>query len=223
MNAKMRSMTAVLAIAAAAMALGTGEARAGCGPAVARSAMTPAVYRSDQSAAHLVLTDFDDAPRPFDTPAITGLWKFVFTGQGNTGPAAMFNGQQVDAGFVTWHADGTELMNSGRAAVSGSFCMGVWKRVNPTTYHLNHWALSWVPDYHPGVSTWSWPLDEALEPLGPANIVETVTLGRDGDHYSGKFTLTQYLYDGTNVTDADPTKVAVVIQGVIAATRITAD
>lgn len=223
MNAKMRSMTAVLAVAIAAMALGTPEARAGCGPELARSAMHPAVYRNDAGAARLVLTDFDEWHGPFPGVAITGLWKFVFTGEGNTGPAAMFNGQQVDAGFVTWHDDGTELMNSGRAPVTGSFCMGVWKRVNATTYHLNHWALSWVPDYHPGESTWSWPLDEALQPLGPANIVETVSVDRSGNHYTGRFTLTQYLYDGTNVTDADPSKVALVVQGSVTATRITAD
>jgi len=223
MNAKMRSMIAVLAVAIAAMALGTTDARAGCGPELGRSAMTPAVYRSERSAGQLLLTDFDEGRAPFAVPGITGLWKFVFTGEGNTGPAAMFNGQQVDAGFVTWHADGTELMNSGRAPVSGSFCMGVWKRVDPTTYRLNHWALSWVPDYHPGVSTWSWPLDEALQPLGPANITETVSLDRSGDHYTGRFTLTQYRYDGTNVTDADPTKVALVIQGSVTGTRITAD
>ncbi len=222
MKAKMRSLTAVFAVACAALALGTQDARAGCGPETARSAMTPAVYRMDRAGA-LLQTDFEDWRGPLVTSPITGLWKFTFTGQGNTGPAAMFNGQPVDAGFVTWHDDGTELMNSGRAPVSGSFCMGVWKRTSPTTYRLNHWALSWVPDYHPGTTTWSWPLDEALEPLGPTNIQETVTLAGDQNHYTGKFTLTQYQYDGTNVTDAEPTKVALVIVGVISATRITAD
>jgi hypothetical protein len=76
---------------------------------------------------------------------------------------------------------------------------------------------------HPGVSTWSWPLDEALQPLGPTNITQTVSVDRTGNHYSGHSTLTQYVYDGTNVTDADPTKVALVIQGSVTATRITAD
>jgi hypothetical protein len=226
MNATIRTMTAVLAVACAAMTLGTQEARAGCGPDT-RGAMTPAVYRMDRpggdGGARLLLTDFEDWRGPLVNAPITGLWKFTFTGQGNTGPAAMFNGQPVDAGFVTWHDDGTELMNSGRAPVSGSFCMGVWKRTSPTTYRLNHWALSCVPDYHPGITTWSWPLDEALQPLGPTNIQETLTMAGDQNHYSGRFTLTQYEYDGTNVTDAEPTKVALVIVGVVSATRITAD
>lgn len=67
------------------------------------------VYREERSAAHLLLTDFDDSHGPFADAALTGLLKFVFTRQGNTGPAA-------------------------------------------------------------------------LQPLGPTNIVETVTLGRDADH-----------------------------------------
>lgn len=81
------------------------------------------VYREERSAAHLLLTDFDDSHGPFANAAITGLLKFVFTGQGNTGPATMFNGRAGER-----------------------------------------------------------QLDEALQPLGPTNIVETVTLGRDTDH-----------------------------------------
>jgi hypothetical protein len=214
------ALTAVAALAA--LGLTTRQARAGCGPEL-RSDMTPAVYRKEGGAGQFLRTDFDEWRGPFTTAPITGLWKFVFTGQGNTGPAAMFNGAQIDAGFVTWHDDGTELMNSGRAPASGSFCMGVWKHVRGLTYRLNHWALSWIPDYHPGVSTWSFPLDEAPQPVGPTNIQETVTLDRSQDRYTGTFTLTQYQYDGTNVTDADPKKVAFVIVGVVSATRIEVD
>src|SRR5712691_1774031 len=50
---------------------------------------------------------------------ITGLWKFQF---------ALPDGTVIDQGYVTWHADGTELINSLHPPITGSFCMGVWKR-----------------------------------------------------------------------------------------------
>ncbi len=158
--------------------------------------MTPAVYRNEAAGGRFLLTDFDDGHGPFTTAPITGRWKFVFTGQGNTGPAAMFNGAQIDAGFVTWHDDGTELMNSGRAPASGSFCMGVWKHVRGQTYRCS-----------------------SSDP--PTS--RTITLDRSQDHYTGSFTLTQDQYDGTNVTDADPKKIAFVVVGVVSATRIEVD
>ena len=111
----------------------------------------------------------------------------------------------VDAGFVTWHDDGTELMNSGRAPASGSFCMGVWKQVGNSTYKLNHWALSWIPDYQPG-QTKSWSelsgggVDETFQAFGPANIEEVVTLSNRGNGYTGSFRLTQYSIAASRIT-----------------------
>jgi hypothetical protein len=77
--------------------------------------------------------DFDEVP-------ITGLWKFSFTAEGNTD---IPDDTPIDKGYVQWHADGTELMNSFRAPTTGQFCMGVWKRVGRFTYKLNHFALGW--------------------------------------------------------------------------------
>ena len=58
--------------------------------------------------------------------------------------------------------------------------MGVWKQVGARTYRLNHWALSWIPDYQPNVthsrSALPGGIDEALNGFGPTNIQETVTL-----------------------------------------------
>ncbi len=128
---------------------------------------------------------------------ITGLWKFSFTAKGN---ANIPDGAPIDAGYATWHADGTEIMNSGRPPMTGSFCMGAWKQVGKSTFKLNHVALSWDPS---GTTF-----------VGPANIRERVTVDTTGNHYSGTFTLTQYDTNGN---------VIVQILGVISAQRVTAD
>jgi hypothetical protein len=68
-------------------------------------------------------------------------------------------------------------MNSNRPPSTQSFCLGVWKRVAPFKYALNHYAISYNPD---GTL------------LGVTNIRESVTLAKDGNHYTGSFTITQY-------------------------------
>lgn len=219
-------MRSMLAASALAVMFGfASHAQAGCGveaSAPQGKTMKPAVYLPGGPGG-VVLAHFAEPGDPFGAAPITGLWKFTFTAEGN-GSSGPPDGTPVDAGFVTWHDDGTELMNSGRAPVTGSFCMGVWRRVSESTYHLNHWALSWVPDYIPGL-THSWssltptnPEDEAFAPTGPTNIQEVVTVDSDGDHYTGTFRLTQYGYDGINVTDAVTVKQVII--GNISATRI---
>jgi hypothetical protein len=213
----------------AALTFSAHSALAGCSTGgLGDASMKPAIYRQDDGGM-LLRTHYG----PFNTAEITGLWKFVFTAQGNTGANAPANalpipdGAVVDAGFATWHDDGTELMNSGRAPASGSFCMGVWKQVGGQTYRLNHWALSWIPDYQPG-QTQSWGqlpggVDEAFRALGPTNIQELVTLGNHGDRYTGSFRLTQYVNDGSSqpITETNGAPVAFVIIGRISATRIS--
>ena len=227
------------------LVLAAGQAMAGCGMGeIGMAGAKPMVYR-DEGGGGLLRTAFLE---PYYTAPITGLWKFVFTAKGNTGANAPPNalplpdGALVDAGFVTWHDDGTELMNSGRAPASGSFCMGVWKQVGALTYKLNHWALSWIPAYVPGeTSSWSnGPLpapgpppaggtsvggtDQAFVFAGPTNIQETVTLSRDGTQYTGTFKLIQYNpVPGAQVTAYDPSNIATVITGTVSATRVTVD
>jgi hypothetical protein len=204
----------------AATAFAAQSAMAGCGPQGLRDPnLKPAAY-------------FPDGFAPYNSADITGLWKFVFTAQGNTGPKAPANalpipdGAVVDAGYATWHDDGTELMNSGRAPASGSFCMGVWKQIARDTYRLNHWALSWIPHYQPG-QTQSWGelpggVDEAFKAFGPTNIQEVVALSDHDNRYTGTFRLTQYVNDGssTPMTETDGAPVAFVIVGKIIATRV---
>ncbi len=228
MKVSMKAMSAIIALGG--LALGSGEVMAGCGLAPNLPGMKPMVYR-DAGAGELLRTGYG----PFNTTAITGLWRFTFTAEGDVGPGAPPNavplkpGTPVDAGFVTWHDDGTELMNSGRAPATSSFCMGVWKQVGPWTYKLNHWAISWIPDYQPGVTD-SWSqipggLDELFEAFGPTNIQETITLSKDGNAYTGSFHITQYVNNGTKtpVTDTDGAPVAFVILGTVSGTRVTVD
>ncbi|HTV49796.1 MAG TPA: hypothetical protein VME21_01340 [Steroidobacteraceae bacterium] len=229
MKVSIRSMMALAALSGLAL-LGE-RAMAGCGPEwPAAAGMKPMVYRNDAAGA-LLRTSYG----PFNIAAITGLWKFTFTAEGDVGSGAppnalpFTNGTPVDAGFVTWHDDGTELMNSGRTPASGSFCMGIWKQTGRSTYKLNHWALSWIPDYHPG-ATDSWSqipggIDEMFKAFGPTNIEETITLSDHADEYSGTFRLTQYVNDGTKnpIFDTSGAPVAFVIVGTVSATRVKVD
>lgn len=228
MKRVMLKVTAIITFTG--LILVAGQAMAGCGMgAIGTAGAKPMVYRGEAGSG-LFQTAFLE---PFNSSAITGLWKFVFTAEGDTGSKAPANalplpdGTPVDAGFVTWHDDGTELMNSGRAPASGSFCMGVWKQVAARTYKLNHWALSWIPDYQPGVTN-SWSqlpggIDEAFHAFGPTNIQEKVTLGSGNNGYTGTFRLTQYVNDGTKapINDVSAAPVAFVIVGTVSATRVT--
>ncbi len=129
---------------------------------------------------------------------ITGLWKFTFTSEGNVG---IPDGAQLDAGFVTWNADGTEIMNSGRAPPTSNFCMGVFRHTSVYGYKLNHYALAWDPT--------------GTVFVGPANIREQVQLDRGANTYSGTFSLTQFGADGSTVL--------VHLNGTVAAKRLTPD
>jgi hypothetical protein len=146
-----------------------------------------------------------DSDGDSNQPAIVGLWKFAFTA------ATPFTGP-FDAGYVQWHSDGTELMNSGRAPTTGSFCMGVWKQTGRFTYKLNHVALSWAFDASTPATA---PGTGGADFVGPANIREEIIVDRSGNSYKGNFILIQYEADGTTM--------AATITGTVKATRITAD
>jgi hypothetical protein len=123
-----------------------------------------------------------------DSDPITGLWKVTF----------MAGTTQIDTGFSVWHADGTEIMNSGdRPPMTSNFCLGVWKKKINNHYKLNHAAISWD--------------STGTVQVGAANIVEDVELGPRGDAFSGIFTITQYDMNG-NVLET--------VSGNITGTRI---
>jgi len=111
---------------------------------------------------------------PGNIHSIVGMWSFKMTPTAGPG----------DFGYQQWHSDGTELMNSGgRAPATENFCMGVWRQVAPSKYHLNHYALSYDPT------------------SGSINarviIKEDVTVDPSGNSYSGSFTLDVYDPSGT--------------------------
>jgi hypothetical protein len=95
------------------------------------------------------------------------------------------DGTVIDDGYATWHSDGTEIMNSGRAPITGNFCMGVWKLTRRSIYKLNHFELSWD--------------STGTNLIGPANIREEVVLDRDGDSYVGTFTIDQFDVSGNTL------------------------
>jgi hypothetical protein len=55
--------------------------------------------------------------------SIVGMWHVTFTAKGNSeGPP---DNTPIDNAVVVWHSDRTEIMNSGRPAQDGDFCLGV--------------------------------------------------------------------------------------------------
>lgn len=127
---------------------------------------------------------------------IVGFWKVKFVSEGNSG---IPDGTVIDNGFVQWHGDGTEIMNSSRPPATGNFCLGVWQRSGPSSYGLNHFALSSDPDGNL---------------IGPAQIREQITLEHGGDRYEGTFTIDQYDVSGNPLAH---------LAGRVTATRITVD
>jgi hypothetical protein len=68
-----------------------------------------------------------------ESDSIVGLWQFKF------------DGFSVDWGTQAWHSDGTEIMFSGgQNPATGDICQGVWRKIGPNTYTLNHIAMGWT-------------------------------------------------------------------------------
>jgi len=185
-----------------------GSAWAGCanhdGPKAPNRAtgVMSAVYHPDELGRSLLPVDFGD-----ERPSVVGLWQFEMLAKSTaTHVNPMPDGTLIDFGTAAWHADGTELMNSGsRNPADGDFCQGVWKQVGPSTFVLNHIAIA----YTNGAYT------------GPAKIEERVTVGANGAKITGTFQLTQYLASPTQGHEFDESTVLVSITGTITGARIT--
>src|SRR5262249_34846284 len=139
--------------------------------------------------------------------SIVGMWHVTFTAETAAPPVAP-PGAVIDDALVVWHSDGTEIMNSMRPPQDGNFCMGVWQQVGPYTYKLNHFA--WFAKQFP-----TGPGDQGTDvgpSVGPTQITEQITLSRDGQHFTGTFTLNAY--DLNNV-------IFQTFTGTVSGTRIT--
>jgi hypothetical protein len=159
----------------------------------------------------LQLASFTKANDHFeDDVSVVGFWHVKFLSDGvsfglSPAPPA---GAEVDAGYSQWHSDGTEIMNSGHFPPNQSnFCLGVWERVGPRQYKLNHFATFWDP-----TQGTIGPAGPEGELVGPANIRETVTLSSNGETFAGTFTIDQYDEHLNHLVH---------LEGKITATRIT--
>jgi len=193
-------ITAALGVVAFATVFAT-TARASCVPLTEKGEAGWRLQssRSQPGTFALALAQFAPDTSAAD-PSIVGFWQVAFVAQGNTN--GIPDGAPIDSAYVQWHSDGTEIMNSSRDPRTQSFCLGVWKKTGPFSYTLKHLAMSWTTD-----GTF----------IGPATILENVTLARRGDTFTGTFVITQYEPDGITISPPTP------IFGIMRGTRITAD
>lgn len=194
------------------MSLDTSRMATACGFAVVllgSAFVTPAsgdcVYRGAPAAAIVLPQSATD--RVNDEPSlalaandrhadggIVGFWRTKLLSEGNAGIA---DGTVIDDGFSQWHSDGTEMIVSLFAPATGNVCLGVWEKVGPSSYTLNHFGFAFDAD---GVF------------LGLAQIREHVVLDRRGHRFGGTFTFEQYDLAGALVAR---------LTGRVTATRIT--
>jgi hypothetical protein len=160
--------------------------------------LLPAVDRSGDMRGALLLPTSDTSPDNNwqDNNSIVGLWQFKF------------DGFSPDWGTQAWHSDGTEILFSGgQNPETGDVCQGVWRKVGPSIYSLNHIAMGWtVPGGVFGIRV---------------HIHALVRLDRSGNSYFGKYKAAVY-----SVSPADPFDESVQIAsgtGNVTGTRVLPD
>lgn len=196
LGGKAATLTAALGLLGMAVA---GQADASCmgntqSPTHDSSVMrlAPAIYRPGAVEGASFIQVRDEEERD----SIVGLWQFKFAGF------------SPDYGTQAWHSDGTELIYSGaQNPETGDVCQGVWRRLGPSTYSLNHIAMGRPA---PGA------------PFGlRVHIHAVVKVDESGNNYSGKYKATVY-----SVTETDPFDESVEVAsgtGVITGTRVKPD
>lgn len=184
MNTRLHAVAALTAISLSMLVCHGAKACDASGAAPGQAAMLPAGSPVALATSASMLSVQDTVPgmtNPLQQmEPITGLYTVAFTAEGN---ARIPDGKVILGGLDTWHADGTELLNSNQSPLKQAYCMGVWTRTGPQDYRLNHWALLWTPT--------------GTTYVGPAQVREYVRLSRDADSYTGNFILIQYAPDGT--------------------------
>jgi len=105
--------------------------------------------------------------------AIVGLWQVTLTA----------GGEVIDVGFDAWHADGTETLND-VSPISHNVCLGVWKQTGRRTFELKHPAFRY---------------DAAGNYIGTLVLRETNVVSRNGNRFSGTFTIEFFDLTGTSI------------------------
>ena len=161
--------------------------------AVGAARLVPAVYRPDtlRGAGLLAVSDSDD-----EGSSLVGLWQVTTTGIA------------ADYGTQSFHPDGTELLFSGaQNPETGDVCQGVWRKVGPNTYTVNHIAMGWIaPGAGFGIRV---------------HLHMILTLNSRGDSFSGTYKAAVY-----SVSPADPFDESVQVAaggGTVSATRVKPD
>ena len=202
MKAISRTVTMTLG-AGILLAISVSNAVAGCGDMSSlrgpfQFAVPGAESRQEQPAAQANNAKFQG----LSTPSIVGFWKFQFISKGNTTHnPSIPDGALLDSGYMQWHSDGTELINSaGHSPASGNFCMGVWAQTGFLTFEINHFPIGYDPS--------TGMIANYL------NIREQDTLSPSGDSYTGTLTIDVYDPKGNRVDH---------LVGTVVATRLTVD
>ncbi|HVO07979.1 MAG TPA: hypothetical protein VMT83_14400 [Burkholderiaceae bacterium] len=196
------------ALAWAAQAAATCHVAAGQqGPAAQpphAAAFAPAVFHPADAQATFLATGFE----PYnDSVSIVGLWEFEVRASMDEGPFR--KGDLLDWGLATWHDDGTEIQfSAGRPYDAGDVCMGVWKQTGRNKFHLNHIALG--KDLGTGAN-----FD------GLTNIRADVTVGSNGNRFTGSYLIIQYYGSPVDGTEFDQSTEQYRFVGVVTATRVS--
>lgn len=189
------SRTSILAFTGLVSALLLGlNANAECG-FVRPSALSSNTFQLRMTQPSLLTAAFDADGRD-SQPTMVGLWKEHWISEGSEG---IPDGTEVDTAYSQWHSDGTEMGVSGlRPPITGDVCLGVWEKVGPRSYKLNHFGVSYD--------------SSGLNLVGLAIIRQNLTLNSKGDEISGTFTIDQYDESGNVLAH---------VQGTVSGTRVT--
>ena len=183
MKATLKKVTAALGVMLVG-ALLTATAKAECGSLQlpkGTPSIQPQSWRGADDIApfSLLLVSDRESLEP-----IVGFWKVTAVAKGNPD---IPDGVVIDNAFTQFHSDGTEITNSSRPPVTSSFCLGVWKKVGPSHYKLNHFAISW---------------DENSNPVGPAHLREDIVVSPDGKTFTATFSVDQFDQSGNVLVHA---------------------
>jgi hypothetical protein len=177
MKATLKKVTAALGVMLVGTVL-TATVHAECGSLQrprGKTSIQPQSWRGAQDAKRFSLLQASE--HESDEP-IVGFWRVTAVAKGNSD---IPDGVVIDSAFTQFHSDGTEITNSSRPPVTSSFCLGVWKKVGPSHYRLNHFAISW---------------DQNSNPVGPAHLREDIVVSPDAKTFNATFSVDQFDQSG---------------------------